>query len=58
MKANHPDLSWLSDPEVFAVNRKDAHSDHLYYETMAEARAEEKMPLRQCLNGTWYFSYA
>ena len=39
MKANHPDLSWLSDPEVFAVNRKDAHSDHLYYETMAEARA-------------------
>lgn len=58
MKVTHPDLSWLSDPEVFAVNRKNAHSDHLYYETLAQARAEEAMPLRQSLNGTWLFSYA
>ncbi len=58
MTANEAKLSWLSDPEVFAVNRKAAHSDHAYYETIAQARAEEDMPLRQSLNGTWYFSYA
>lgn len=58
MRANFADLSWLSNPEIFAVNRKDAHSDHLYYESYAQARAEGAMPLRQCLNGTWYFSYA
>ena len=58
MNANFADLSWLSNPEVFAVNRKSAHSDHLYYETMQEARAEGTMPLRQSLNGTWLFSYA
>ncbi len=58
MKANHADLSWLSNPEIFAVNRKAAHSDHLYYETFEEAREEGDMPLRQSLNGTWYFSYA
>ena len=40
MNAKFADLSWLSDPEIFAVNRKDAHSDHLYYETVEEARAE------------------
>ncbi len=58
MRAKEANLNWLSDPEVFAVNRKDAHSDHLYYETIAQARAEEAMPLRQSLGGSWYFSYA
>ena len=58
MNATHADLSWLSNPEVFAVNRKNAHSDHLYYETPEQARTQAAMPLRQSLNGTWYFSYA
>ncbi len=58
MIVTQAELSWLSDPEVFAVNRKPAHSDHPYYETMAQARAQGAMPLRQCLNGSWYFSYA
>ena len=58
MSAEYPELSWLSDPEVFAVNRKKAHSDHLYYETLQQAREEGAMPLRQCLNGSWYFSFA
>ncbi len=58
MIAKQAEISWLSDPEVFAVNRKCAHSDHPYYETMMEARAQGDMPLRQCLNGSWYFSYA
>jgi len=51
-------LEWLADPEVFAVNRAEAHSDHWYYETMQKAEDGKKMPLRQSLNGMWYFSYA
>ena len=26
-----PELNWLSNPEVFRVNRMDAHSDHFVY---------------------------
>lgn len=48
---------WLEDPQVFAVNRLAAHSDHRYYETEAEALSGI-MGLRQSLNGTWKFSYA
>lgn len=50
-------LDWLEDPEVFAVNKIPAHSDHKYYQTYAEAKTG-KMSLRQSLNGTWQFSYA
>lgn len=50
-------LEWLEDPEVFAVNRLAAHSDHLYYETEEEA-LNSSMGLKQSLNGTWRFSYA
>lgn len=32
MLVSEPRLTWLEDPEVFAVNRKEAHSDHVYYE--------------------------
>lgn len=50
-------LEWLEDPQVFAVNRIPAHSDHCYYESDSEALKGE-MGLRQLLNGTWKFSYA
>lgn len=50
-------LEWLEDPQVFAVNRLQAHSDHCYYESAEEAEFGE-MRLRQSLNGTWKFSYA
>lgn len=30
--SNIANLDWLENPEVFRVNRIDAHSDHLYYE--------------------------
>ncbi|MFS0862670.1 glycoside hydrolase family 2 TIM barrel-domain containing protein [Fredinandcohnia sp. 179-A 10B2 NHS] len=53
-----PRLSWLSDLQVFAVNRLPAHSDHLYYETVEEAKRKESMPLRYSLNGNWKFSYS
>lgn len=58
MLAREAKLAWLEDPEVFAVNRKEAHSDHCYYEKIEEIDLGSDMPLRQSLNGTWYFSYA
>lgn len=58
MLMSEPRLTWLEDPEVFAVNRKEAHSDHVYYENTEEMVLGADMPLRQSLNGTWYFSYA
>lgn len=45
-----PSLEWLSDLNVFAVNRPPAHSDHVYYETVEEAKNGVPMPLRYELN--------
>lgn len=58
MQANTPKLIWLEDPEVFEVNRIEAHSDHKYYESTEEVISEAEMSLRQSLNGMWCFSYA
>lgn len=58
MQAIKPSLSWLSDPQVYAVNRIEAHSDHWYYETEEQLALEEDLPLRQSLNGTWQFAYS
>ena len=57
MDQYHADLAWLENPEVFAVNRLEAHSDHRFYESREEADSGI-MKLRQSLNGTWKFSYA
>ncbi|MGM7721550.1 glycoside hydrolase family 2 TIM barrel-domain containing protein [Metabacillus sp. Hm71] len=53
-----PTEKWLTDINVFAVNRIPAHSDHLYYETVQEARERRPMKWRHSLNGSWKFSYA
>lgn len=53
-----PSLDWLENPEVFRVNRMDAHSDHWFYEKMEELQLEDDMPLKQSLNGKWRFSYS
>lgn len=45
---------WLSEPEVFEVNRAKAHSDHDFY----AVKDGKRCPLRQSLNGAWRFSYA
>lgn len=58
MTAQEAALSWLEDPQVYAVNRIEAHSDHFFYEEMPDTGREEKMPLRQSLDGIWYFAYA
>ncbi len=44
-----PTLDWLKNPEIFAVNREPAHSDHLC--TVGGHQ------LKQSLNGTWKFAY-
>ncbi len=53
-----PSLNWLTDVNVFAVNRVPAHSDHVYYETLDEARKGARMKMRQELNGNWKFYYS
>ncbi|OIK16536.1 beta-galactosidase [Bacillus sp. MUM 116] len=53
-----PTLNWLSDVNVFAVNRLPAHSDHNYYENVEEARSAAPMAMRHDLNGNWKFYYA
>ncbi|SUQ41592.1 Beta-galactosidase [Clostridium neonatale] len=58
MKINEPTLDWLEDPEVFRINRIDAHSDHYFYEEMNHIKLEDNMPLKQSLNGKWRFSYS
>ena len=51
MNASRPELSWLEDPRVFAVNRLDAHSDHTWYDAAGDG-------LRQSLDGPWQFAYS
>ena len=57
MREQYRKAEWLSDPQVFQVNRVRAHSDHKYYESRAEMETGE-MKLRLSLNGTWKFAYA
>ena len=52
-----PDLNWLVNPEVFAVGRLPAHSDHRWYQNEAEL-AQKTMALRQSLNGEWPFAHS
>lgn len=47
-------MSWLGNPEVFEVNREEAHSDHKWYASTEKKEGD----FFQSLNGTWYFSYA
>ncbi|WP_226643148.1 glycoside hydrolase family 2 TIM barrel-domain containing protein [Mesobacillus subterraneus] len=57
MKTN-PKIEWLSDVQVFAVNRVPAHSDHEYFETVEEAKSGKPMSMRHVLNGDWKFHYS
>ncbi|NHM30717.1 glycoside hydrolase family 2 TIM barrel-domain containing protein [Neobacillus terrae] len=56
--ANSSNLNWLSDLNVFSVNRLPAHSDHRYYTTMEEAKNASAMSMRHELNGYWKFNYS
>ena len=57
MNTIKPELRWLTDPTVFAVNRLDAHSDHICYRTAEEAAAG-RTSLRQSLDGLWRFCWS
>lgn len=51
-------LDFLEDPEIFAINRLKAYSDHKYYRSIEDAKNFGKMQDRQSLNGLWKFSFA
>jgi len=51
MRSLEPLIDWLEDPEIFAINRIPAHSDHQFY-------GHDNLSLQQNLNGVWKFSYA
>lgn len=51
------DIRWLDQPEVFRVNRLDAHSDHRFFENEQTYQKKEET-LRQSLNGIWKFHYS
>ena len=42
------DIRWLDDPQVFRVNRLDAHSDHKFYENKEDYEKKEQR-LKQSL---------
>ena len=44
----------LGDPEVFQINRLEAHSDHIHY----RSKGEEESGFRLCLDGTWDFIWS
>lgn len=48
----------LANPETFAINRLPAHSDHRFYDSLENARAQGQSKFSVCLNGEWLFDYA
>lgn len=50
MRINIPSQEWLTNPEIFRINREDTHSDHSFTLYGRESR--------QYLNGEWKFSYS
>ncbi len=50
-------LDYLKNPQIFAVNRLAAHSDHLAFRDLSEAIKEESS-FYHSLNGIWKFHYA
>ena len=49
------DIRWLDNPEIFRVNREDAHSDHAYYASYndMEKKSDRWVML---LDGLWKFT--
>ena len=57
MKKNEFSYTWLSDPEVFEVNRQPVHADFDFYADNDEYQ-KQKTRLKQSLNGMWKILYA
>ncbi len=47
----------LENPEIFRINRLDAHSDHTFFNSLETMHANEKT-LFQSLNGIWKFHWS
>ena len=50
-------LRWLNDPELVSVGRTEAHSDHAFY-LSKEGYLFSTQDGRECLNGSWHFSWS
>lgn len=51
------DIKWLDNPEIYCVNRLDAHSDHMYFESYEEiGKSSNKWEV--LLDGLWKFHYS
>ena len=57
MIADQFNLKWLENPNIFQVNRQDAHSDHIFFSSEETMRRGDKT-LYQSLNGTWKFCWS
>lgn len=51
------DFQWIADPKIFAVNRKEPHSDHKYYGDSDQMNRRDSGFIHS-LNGMWHFHYA
>ena len=51
-----PEIQWLENPEIFRVNRLDAHSDHICCASEGEIGGTSS--LRQSLDGKWRFCWS
>lgn len=51
------DIKWLDDPQIFRINRLDAHSDHAYYSSYSEVGKQDNKWVLS-LNGIWKFNYS
>ena len=51
------DYAKVKDPQYFCDGRMEAHSDHVYYKSAAEADAGCSS-YTESLNGLWKFHYA
>ncbi len=47
----------LQNPEIYKINRLDPHSDHLFYENIADASTDNRS-LFFSLNGEWKFKWS
>ncbi len=53
----HDILEILENPEIYRINRLDAHSDHYFFENLADAKANNQT-LHKNLNGNWKFKWS
>ncbi|MGL5964390.1 MAG: glycoside hydrolase family 2 TIM barrel-domain containing protein, partial [Fusobacteriaceae bacterium] len=49
--------NFLENPEIFAINRLEAHSDHKYFQSLESLEMGDEN-LKKSLNGVWKISYA